>query len=508
MINFFRDYDSICLVNKKWHRIVDGLRSLNKSTFEDSFQNGEIYFRCFEESSSPSHRHSHSSTVHNQKLYVFGGLSGTSTSYNDLWTLDLNTKAWSRPLASGNYPSPKAAATMSVYENSLILYGGYSHPYSYPFNQQVNFFDEFHEYDTENNFWTQNLFSQETPRLAGHSASIIRTNILILFGGCNASLGNKTNSVHCLDLYKKEWLFIDKIIDGPKPDPRYGHSQFTLDDERIVIIGGCGGPNKQFIDVWILNFPSNDLKNCFWSCVSVNNLINSPIQYYCIPFVRCNDKLVTLGRPRSSISTSYSSLQGKCTDTGASNSMTIYKSRLEERNCTCSSQTNSMARDVVTEKSEKNEEINGKNMNLLNKSQRNTIKRLEALKKIANQLKNEKEIKLCQQINLTNNLNKTRTNCILHSKYMQIFVLDIKNLTKKEYAVEWQYPIAHFSQHSPTETILYSLSKGKDELIMFGGMELESQPNVLKSTNNGDPQHKVSKKMFIMKPKGLYITSK
>ncbi|RMZ95147.1 F-box only 42, partial [Brachionus plicatilis] len=132
----YRDYDNICLVNKKWNRIIDGLRTLNKSTFEDSFQNGQFYFRCFDKVSSPSHRHSHSSAVLDQTMYIFGGLSGTSTSYNDLWALDLNTKIWSRPLTSGNYPSPKAAATMTVHQNSLILYGGYSHPYSYPFNQQ------------------------------------------------------------------------------------------------------------------------------------------------------------------------------------------------------------------------------------------------------------------------------------------------------------------------------------------------------------------------------------
>ncbi|CAF1088700.1 unnamed protein product [Brachionus calyciflorus] len=499
----YRDYDNICLVCKKWNRIIDGLRKLNKSTFDECFQNGQIYFRCFENTHSPSHRHSHSSVVFNQTMYIFGGLSGTSTSYNDLWTLDLNTKIWSRPSTTGNYPSPKAAATLTPYKNNLILYGGYSHPYSYPFNQQVNFFDEFHIYDTITSFWTQKLFPHDSPKLAGHSASVIKNNILVLFAGCNASLGNKTNSIHCLNIETNEWIFVDKIIDGPKPDPRYGHSQFTLDDNRILVIGGCGGPNKQFVDVWILNFPTDDLNNCFWVPITVNNLINSPIQFYCIPFVQCEQKLITLGRPRASFS--YQTL----TEVESKNPLTIYNNQIEDRRCTCSSIDK-----IVEIKKEENieEKPSEANLNLLNKSQRNTIKRLEALKKIANkfnQLKNEKEAKLNQMLSSTNTLNKTRTHCILHSKFMQIFVLDINALfkTNENLNVEWQFPIAHFSSHTPLETILYSLANGKDELILFGGMELESQISNLKPNYDGQQQHKVTNKTYIMKPKGLHITS-
>jgi hypothetical protein len=55
---------------------------------------------------------------------------------------------------------------------------------------------------------SQILFSQDAPKLAGHTASIIDINKMILFGGCNGSLGNKTNSVHCLDLETFNWMNI------------------------------------------------------------------------------------------------------------------------------------------------------------------------------------------------------------------------------------------------------------------------------------------------------------
>ena len=285
----------------------------NEANFRECFDNGKINWKQFEfENSkhSPSQRHSHSSCRIKNSIYVFGGLSSTSTAYNDLWLFDLNSKIWSRPNTNGSYPSPKAAATMISHNNKLFLYGGYSHPYSY-LHQQVSFFDEFHVFCTENSQWNQILFSQEAPKLAGHTASVINGNKMILFGGCNGSLGNKTNAVYCLDLDKFEWenytsststdsKLTLRELDGIKPECRYGHSQITLDEERVLIIGGCGGPNKQFDDVWILNWPKDKLAHAHWQKIIVNNLINSPAQNYCISFVFVgkDKKLITFGKPR------------------------------------------------------------------------------------------------------------------------------------------------------------------------------------------------------------------
>lgn len=68
-------------------------------------------------------------------MYVFGGCTATWTTFNDLWQLDLGTRTWVRPITMGSYPSPKACATMLYYKNSLILFGGWSHPSPYPLHQ-------------------------------------------------------------------------------------------------------------------------------------------------------------------------------------------------------------------------------------------------------------------------------------------------------------------------------------------------------------------------------------
>lgn len=234
---------NIGLVCKKWYRIILGLIDLNRSTFASCFHTGEIEWQCVSGANDltvninypnqtsphphvvaapaspnsstittssqqqqqqqpptmPLQRHSHSCAILGHNMYVFGGLSATLTAYNDLWMLDLNTKQWMRPSTSGSYPSPKAATTLLARDSNkeLILYGGYSHPYSHSFNQQVNFFDECHVFSARKSVWHAQIFTQDTPKLAGHSASLIR-NFMILFGGCNSTLGNKSNSVFCL----------------------------------------------------------------------------------------------------------------------------------------------------------------------------------------------------------------------------------------------------------------------------------------------------------------------
>lgn len=154
----------------------------------------------------------------------------------------------------------------------------------------------------------------------------------------------------------------------------------------------------------------------------------------------------------------------------------------------------------------------------MSKTQRNTIKRLEVLQKIAtkfNQHKDEKELKIIQQLNSTTSFNKTQNHCVVHTKVMHMFVLDIGNLFKNDEnnqshdvsnEVTWQMPIVHFNQ-APPDTILYSLAKGIDEIILFGGMELDSPLIHIKPTHDHEAKHRVSNKLYLLKPSELFIST-
>ena len=93
-----------------------------------------------------------------------------------------------------------------------------------------------------------------------------------------------------------------------------------------------------------------------------------------------------------------------------------------------------------------------------------------------------------------------------------MFVLDINELCAKkksqdeEETVSWQIPVVHFSQ-APPDTILYSLTKGIDEILLFGGMELDSPFVHLKPTHDQDVKHRVSNKLYLLKPSDLFISA-
>ena len=87
-----------------------------------------------------SKRYSHSAvydeTNSSPGVFVFGGCTSNQTTFNDLWRLDATTREWTRPLATGSYPAPKACATLvKTSPGELMLFGGWTHPSLYPLHQ-------------------------------------------------------------------------------------------------------------------------------------------------------------------------------------------------------------------------------------------------------------------------------------------------------------------------------------------------------------------------------------
>lgn len=292
----YRDLQSAKLVCRQWYRLVLGVIRQLEQNFHDAIACSQVLWTQLLPGDNPSitERYSHCACYYDKSLYIFGGCTSTNTTFNDLWRFNLATRQWVRPLATGNYPSPKACASMVVYKDSLVLFGGWSHPTPSPLHQAARFFNELHIYTPHTNKWSY-VTSRIMPQLvAGHSACVVKDS-MIVFGGSNFP-GVGSNDIWVFDFIERYWY--KKEIYGPQPSPRYGQSQIAVDDNHILIIGGCGGPNQIFNDVWLLVLGPDDMH---WEEIKVLQSEYSAPQLWCHPACKVHDTVVVLSKPVKSM---------------------------------------------------------------------------------------------------------------------------------------------------------------------------------------------------------------
>ncbi|XP_062842461.1 F-box only protein 42 [Trichomycterus rosablanca] len=295
----YQEHKTAALVCKQWYRLIKGVAYQCYHGFLRAIQEGNIQWqsRTFPYPGTPiSQRFSHSACYYdsNQSMYVFGGCTQTNcnAAFNDLWRLDLNSKEWIRPLASGSYPSPKAGATLVMLKDLLILFGGWTRPSPYPLHQPERFFDEIHTYSPSKNWWNCIVTTNGPPPMAGHSSSVIN-NSMVVFGG---SLGARqmSNEVWVLDL--DQWTWSKPAITGPAPHPRGGQSQIVIDNKTLLILGGCGGPNALLKDAWLLHIGATSWS---WQQLRVENEEHAAPELWCHPACKVGECVVVFSQAPS-----------------------------------------------------------------------------------------------------------------------------------------------------------------------------------------------------------------
>lgn len=295
----YQEHKMAALVCKQWYRLIKGVAYQCYHGFLRAIQEGNIQWesRTYPYPGTPiTQRFSHSACYYdsNQSMYVFGGCTQSScnAAFNDLWRLDLNSKEWIRPLASGSYPSPKAGATLVMCRDLLVLFGGWTRPSPYPLHQPERFFDEIHTYSPSKNWWNCIVTTHGPPPMAGHSSSVIGST-MVVFGG---SLGARqmSNEVWVLDL--EQWSWSKPVVSGPSPHPRGGQSQIVIDGETLLILGGCGGPNALLKDAWLLHMSSSSWT---WQQLRVENEDHGAPELWCHPACKVGQCVVVFSQAPS-----------------------------------------------------------------------------------------------------------------------------------------------------------------------------------------------------------------
>ena len=254
LVSAYGDVRRCSLVCKRWHKAVARVAAKTRREFAAAAANRSLVWAGHSDpgggkvchgphlSSSKcqvtgqvtleiSKRYSHSAVYDDASLsmYVFGGCTSASTTFNDLWRLDLTDRTWSRPLSTGTYPSPKACAVMVLHprQDCLLLFGGWTHPSLYPLHQSWRLFNELHRYDISAARWTHVAPASDVkpPAMAGHSATVhSRVNssgdttgeVMVVFGGLQKQRSNigqfsSSNDVWCFDLESESTKSTDLI---------------------------------------------------------------------------------------------------------------------------------------------------------------------------------------------------------------------------------------------------------------------------------------------------------
>ncbi|XP_066296582.1 F-box only protein 42-like [Branchiostoma lanceolatum] len=292
----YGEYKTAALVCKQWRRLIKGVSKQHSQSFVTAIGEGTIQWQTIRGPShqpQPAPRISHSACYYDddQAMYVFGGSSvaNPNTCFNDLWRFDLASEEWVRPLAAGSYPSPKAWASLVRYKRCLVLFGGCARPSPYPYHQPERYFDEIHLYTPTDNRWNYVVTSPSPPPVAGHGASVIADRMVVIGG--SLSLQRRSNDVWVLNLQTMEWSM--QQVQGTPPLPRFGHTQVILDDQTILIIGGCGGANQNFSDAWMLRL---DTTPWTWSQLGVDNENLAAPHIWCHPGCKVGNYVVFLSQ--------------------------------------------------------------------------------------------------------------------------------------------------------------------------------------------------------------------
>eukprot|EP00092_Neocalanus_flemingeri_P014613 GFUD01015764.1.p1 GENE.GFUD01015764.1~~GFUD01015764.1.p1 ORF type:complete len:698 (+),score=94.25 GFUD01015764.1:142-2235(+) len=308
LISPYGDLESCASVCARWNACCRRVIAFKHQNFHNQILKASLLWshQPIEDTvNSISKRYSHCAVYYPERssMYIFGGCTSTSSTFNDLWELNLSTRSWRRPLSMGAYPSPKACASMVLHEDMLILFGGWTHPSLYPLHQSWKLFSELHIYYIKENRWA--FISAEPaerpPAMAGHSATVHR-GTMVVFGGLHKqrSIGHYTssNDIWTYDLCGHVWEM--QLTGGENsPLPRYGQSQIFIDDEHLLILGGCGGPNNEYTDIWLLKM---DTTPWTWVQMEVHGGDNRAKDIWCHPACRVGDKVVVLGKNRSNVS--------------------------------------------------------------------------------------------------------------------------------------------------------------------------------------------------------------
>lgn len=181
-------------------------------------------------SENGSRRTEHTTVVEGDKMYVFGGYSGTGYE-SSVMVYNFNTDTWTQMETKGDAPAARSAHTAVVFGKSMFVFGGWNG------NLCMN---DLYELNLETCTWSRVDYSGPAPcTRCSHGAAVFNngsSGSMFIFGGYAIERSDDSvNKGYLNDLYEfdfgtKSWKFVP--IRGNAPSPR---SRFRMVSHRDSI---------------------------------------------------------------------------------------------------------------------------------------------------------------------------------------------------------------------------------------------------------------------------------
>jgi len=208
---------------------------------------------------APSARYGHTALLHNDCMWVFGGVDGKNTAFNDFHFFDFKTNQWGNVGKSGDvvWPPPRYDHSSVIIQNHMWVFGGAV--------TNKKYLNDMYCFDFDSKQWKSIEASSNTPGpRAGHLTFATaegedKDKKLWIFGGFSGDGGfTYHKDTHSFDLVSHNWS--EEEVTGSLPPT--GRPLVGAMDHRKGVIYVYGGYDGQYAVGTFLEF---ELKSKKWS---------------------------------------------------------------------------------------------------------------------------------------------------------------------------------------------------------------------------------------------------
>ena len=177
---------------------------------------------------TPDPRYGHSMTKVGNKAFVFGGIHASKFEFNDLWAFNQGDCEWEKQVPENDPPPARKNHCAFAYDNKLYIFGGTS---------GSTCLDDLWCYDFDTQTWTQKELSGDAlPDARTEATMTVIGDKAYLYGGRNPQTEEIFFRVWALNLNTFE--FQEKS--PPMGGSRYGHRTVAPGYYELYILGGKG----------------------------------------------------------------------------------------------------------------------------------------------------------------------------------------------------------------------------------------------------------------------------